>query len=64
MITGLPSVPCLVVINITPLAPFIPYTAQDEASFKIVTDSISDASIRAISRSTPSTNTNGVLAPL
>ena len=60
----LPSVPRLVVTNITPAAAFIPYTAHEAASFNIVTDSTSLGLIYAMLRSTPSTRIRGPSPPL
>ena len=57
---GLPTLPGLVLIRITPLAPRTPYTAVAEASFSTVNDSISSGSILLKLRSTPSTNTSGL----
>src|SRR5690606_28048557 len=59
-IWGLPDLPRRVVTNMTPLAPLTPYTAVDEASFKMLMLSTSFGSSWAKSRpKTPSTTTNG-----
>ena len=53
--------PDLVVIRITPLAALEPYTADEVASFKTETDSISLTLIRSISISgIPSTTIRGL----
>ena len=57
--TGFWATPLRVVTNTTPLAARTPYTAVADASFKIEMDSTSSIDKSDISRSTPSTNTNG-----
>ena len=56
-----PSLPRLVLIKTTPLAPFDPYIAVADASFKTVNDSTSSTFISFKSRSKPSTKTNAAL---
>src|SRR5690606_1869890 len=58
---GLPALPRLVVMRITPLAPLTPYTAVADASFNTDIDSISLGSRLLRSRSTPSTSIKGAL---
>ena len=61
LIVALPSEPRLVVIKITPFAPFTPYTAVADASFNTEIEATELISIPAIGRSIPSTNINGAV---
>ena len=60
-----PSLPCLVVTEITPLAPFDPYSAAAVASYMIENDSMLSGSTRARSfadTSKPSRRMSGLCA--
>ncbi|MNL27785.1 hypothetical protein D3C87_1493990 [compost metagenome] len=60
LIDGFPDLPFFVVTKITPAAACSPYTAAEEASFKMVIVSISSGSNCSNERLTPSTITTGL----